>query len=119
VPLLRLRSVQVFYNRDDELKKLLALADGLPQGKVEDLALRGGVARLGAGRHQFADENLWPVPHPFVRRQESAGRYVLIRSVAYYELSARVDRAKIRIAAQVHLSPLGLTNVCSPDKILL
>jgi hypothetical protein len=61
VPLLRLRSVQVFYNRDDELKKLLALADGLPQGKVENLALRGGVARMGAGRHQFADENLWGV----------------------------------------------------------
>lgn len=35
-----------FYNRDDELKKLLALADGLPQGKVENLALIG-VRKVG------------------------------------------------------------------------
>lgn len=35
-----------FYNRDDELKKLLALADGLHQGKVENLALIG-VRKVG------------------------------------------------------------------------
>jgi len=35
-----------FYNRDDELKKLLALADGLSQGKVENLALIG-VRKVG------------------------------------------------------------------------
>ncbi len=35
-----------FYNREDELNRLLALAKGLPQGKIENLALIG-VRKIG------------------------------------------------------------------------